>query len=296
MKKKAIWVLENIDQSSRYYSTLNILILMSSIINWKKHHDTFNELYVDVMTFRFLEDLGVLGYWDRVDAAVLCEDHEINKFAFWSSSKLRVLAKQEEPVIMVDYDFIAYTNVVGIDPDSSVIYSYDECGDNAYPTATDKYVRQLVDIPPYLKWCKNRDAINVSLLEFNNQSFQKEYADQSLAIMKEFTKVHAPKGIYVCYAEQLVLKQMLLEYELKHTSLISNIYDAVKSEFFYDRFNGNGLWSYEKSKLKFYHIGVDKPKIRQGDQIFNHLLKSINASIPVTTLNKILKLSGSLVV
>ena len=296
MKKKAIWVLENIDQSSRYYSTLNILILMSSIINWKKHHDTFNELYVDVMTFRFLEDLGVLGYWDRVDAAVLCEDHEINKFAFWSSSKLRVLAKQEEPVIMVDYDFIAYTNVVGIDPDSSVIYSYDECGDSAYPTATDKYVRQLVDIPPYLKWCKNRDAINVSLLEFNNQSFQKEYADQSLAIMKEFTKVHAPKGIYVCYAEQLVLKQMLLEYELKHTSLISNIYDAVKSEFFYDRFNGNGLWSYEKSKLKFYHIGVDKPKIRQGDQIFNHLLKSINASIPVTTLNKILKLSGSLVV
>lgn len=296
MKKKAIWVLENIDQSSRYYSTLNILILMSSIINWKKHHDTFNELYVDVMTFRFLEDLGVLEYWDRVDAAVLCEDHEINKFAFWSSSKLRVLAKQEEPVIMVDYDFIAYTNVVGIDPDSSVIYSYDECGDNAYPTATDKYVRQLVDIPPYLKWCKNRDAINVSLLEFNNQSFQKEYADQSLAIMKEFTKVHAPKGIYVCYAEQLVLKQMLLEYELKHTSLISNIYDAVKSEFFYDRFNGNGLWSYEKSKLKFYHIGVDKPKIRQGDQIFNHLLKSINASIPVTTLNKILKLSGSLVV
>lgn len=293
MKKKAIWVLENINQDSKYYSTLNILILMSSIINWKKHHNTFNELYVDVMTFRFLQDLGVLEYWDRVDSVVLCEEYDINKYSFWSSSKLRVLSKQEEPVVLVDYDFIAYTNVVGIDPDSSVVYSYDECGDNAYPTASDKYIRQLINIPPYLKWCRNRDAINVSFLEFNDSIFQKEYALQSLAIMKELTSVQAPKGIYVCYAEQLVLKQMLLEYELKHTSLISNIYDAIRSDFFQDRFNGSGLWTYEKSKLKFYHIGVDKPKIRQNDQTFNHLLKSINSSITVTLLNKILKLSGN---
>lgn len=296
MKKKAIWVLENINQDSKYYSTLNILILVSSIINWKKHHDTFNELYVDVMTFRFLEDLGILEYWDRVDAAVLSEECNINKYAFWSSSKLRVLSKQEEAVIMVDYDFIAYANVLGVDPDSAVVYSYDECGDNAYPTATDKYVKQLISIPPYLKWCRNRDAINVSLLEFNDSFFQKEYADQSLNIMREFTEVKAPKGIYVCYAEQLVLKQMLLEYELKHTSLISNIYDAVRSEFFQDRFNGNGLWTYEKSRLKFYHIGVDKPTIKPGDQTFNHLIKSVKISIPLTLLNKILKLSGSYLV
>lgn len=292
MKKKAIWVLENISKNSKYYSTINILILLSSIINWKKHHDTCNELYVDTMTFSFLNELGVLHYWDTVDSIILEQDCEINKHSFWSSSKLRVLQQQKEPVIMVDYDFITYTKVTGVDPDSAVVYCYDEYGEAAYPTATDKYVKQLVNVPPYLKWCKNHNAINVSLLEFNNFNFQKEYADMSILMMTEFSKIGTPKGIYVCYAEQLVLKQMLLNQQLKHTALISNMYDAIRSEFFIDRFNGTGLWSYEKSRMKFYHIGIDKQKISIGDATFKHLIKSISKAIDEDTLDKVLELSS----
>lgn len=291
MKKKAIWVLENIHKNTKYYSTQNILILLSSIINWKKHHDTFNELYVDEMTFDFLNNLGVLSHWDYIDSIILEEECDINKNSFWSSSKLRVLEKQQEPVILVDYDFIAYTNVLGVSPDSAVVYTYDEYGEGAYPTATDKYVSQLNSLPPYLKWCKNHNAINVSFLEFNDLDFQKEYAKYSLMAMKEFTQIGTPKGIYVCYAEQLILKQLLLEKELKHSSLISNMYDAIMSQFFTDKFNGNGLWTFEKSRLKFYHIGVDKPKLRHGEPTFNHLIKSIEKSISAELLNTVLELN-----
>lgn len=292
MKKKAIWVLENINKQAKYYSSLNILILISSITNWKKHHDTFNELYVDVMTYKFLNDLGVLHYWDYVNCSTLEEECKINKYSFWSSSKLRVLKEQEEPVILVDYDFIAYANVLGVDPESAVVYCYDEYGEGAYPDATDKYIKQLKFSPPYLKWCKNHNAINVCFLEFNDLSFQKDYAHHSLLMMEELSEVNTPKGIYVCYAEQLVLKQMLLEYGLKHRALISNLYDAIRSEFFTDRFNGSGLWTFEKSKLKFYHVGIDKPLIKEGDQTFDHLVKSVKNNISAETLELILKLSS----
>jgi hypothetical protein len=289
MTKRAIWVLENVDKNPAFYSSVNTLMLMSSVINWKRWNNTATVLYVDKLTHNHLRDLDLLSHWDHVNVTLLEQPTTIDKVAFWSSSKLRVLLQQEEPVIMVDYDFITFTNLTDPSPASNFVYSHDEDGDFAYPGAADQFIKSCKwSIPDYLKWSINNDAINVSYLCFNDINFQKEYATHSLNSMEELSSLKAPKGNYVCFAEQKILKQLALHKEIEHTPLIKNRFHAVKGVWHEDQFIETGLWSKDEMHTKFIHYGQTKHAIQKDGIEFRFLCNSVKSKINSTTLDRII--------
>ncbi len=266
-------------------------MLLSSVINWKRWNNTETWLYVDQLTWNHLHKLNLLSYWDRVDVTILEQSTTINKVSFWSSSKLRVLLQQDEPVIMVDYDFITFTNLSELDHGVNFLYSHDEDGDFAYPGAADRYIKSCKwSLPDYLKWSINNDAINVSYLCFNDIEFQKEYAEHSLNAMAELSDLGAPKGNYVCFAEQKILKQLALEKRVEHRPLIKNQFHAVKGVWHEDKFIENGLWNKNEIWNKFIHYGQEKHSILKDGPEFKFLCNSVKASISIEILAKIISL------
>jgi hypothetical protein len=291
MKKRAIWVLENVNGDPAFYSSVNTLMLLSSVINWKRWNNTTTCLYVDQLTHDHLRGLNLLSHWDEVDVTILEQPSTIDKVAFWSSSKLRVLSQQEEPVIMVDYDFIAFTDLTNLAPASNFVYSHDEDGDFAYPGASDQLIKSCTwSLPDYLKWSINNDAINVSYLCFNDIEFQKEYAMHSLNSMEELSSLGAPKGCYVCFAEQKILKQLALHREIEHTPLIKNRFHAVKGVWHEDQFIETGIWTKEEMQTKFIHYGQTKHDIHKDSDEFRFLCNSVKSKIDSNTLDRIISL------
>ncbi len=290
--KRVIWVLENVTGDLNFYSEIKASMLLSSIINWKRHNNSHNVLYVDKLTYEFFSNLGIfeLNLWDEVDSDLLEEPCNINKIAFWSSSKLRVLSSQLEPVTLVDYDFITFTNLTEIGKEANFVYSHDENGIYAYPSSTDQYIKNLKTIPDFLKWSKSDDAINVSYLSFNDIDFQKRYAKLSLDCMEELTTLNAPRGSYVCFAEQKILKQLALHLSIEHAPLIQNRLNAMRNEWEEGALNQNGQWNYVEAGSKFIHYGQDKLSFTKNGDEFRFLINSIKSEIASPLLDKIINL------
>lgn len=289
MKKTAIWVVENINQEATFYTSLRIMMTVSSVINWKKWNDTSTELHTDSLTYSVFKDLGILSCWDKVYTEVIDEPCDIDKNSFWSSSKLRVLAKQKTVVTLVDWDFITFANISELDNKTALIYSYDEDGKYVYPTASDEYIKQLQRLPDYLKRSESHDAVNVSYLCFNDFEFQKEYAKQSLDCMRELTLLNAPKSAYVCFAEQKVLKQLALHHKISHRPLIKNIFNALRGEWS-SKLNELGIWHKEMMCLKFEHYGPAKALFKKNGTEFKFLCNSVKHKLNSKTIQAILDL------
>lgn len=287
--KKTIWVFENVDGEQSFYTSIKILMLLSSVINWKKHNHTHTELHVDSMTVMVLNNLGVLDLWDEIHTNIIQQDVLIDKKTFWASSKLRVLINQAEPVTLIDYDFIAYTNLTEIGLDSVFVYSHDENGNNAYPTVSDPIVKQLTSIPDFLKWSETRHAANVSYLAFNDIEFQNQYAKYSLSCMEEMSALNAFGDMYLCFAEQKILKQFALYKKIKHTPLIKNEFASTRQEW-NDKINPDGVWFIEEVPFKFRHFGPDKRLLNNESSDFRFLCNSIRSKIDQPILDRILEL------
>lgn len=290
--KRVIWVLENVTGDLNFYTSVKVSMLLSSVVNWKRHNASHNVLYVDKLTHEFFSNVGIfeLNLWDEVDHELLEEPCNINKIAFWSSSKLRVLSAQLEPVTLVDYDFITFTNLIEIGKEANFVYSHDENGIYAYPSATDQYIKNLKTIPDFLKWSKSDDAINVSYLSFNDLDFQKRYTKLSLDCMEELTTLNAPRGSYVCFAEQKILKQLALHLNIEHVPLIQNRLNAMRNEWEEGALNQNGQWNYVEAYSKFIHYGQDKLSFTKNGDEFRFLINSIKSEIASPHLDKIINL------
>jgi len=261
--KKAIWVLENINGSDDFYDELTIIMLAASVCSWKKHNRTFNELHCDSMTFKKLEGLGLLSLWDSVDTSIIDVDSIINKKVFWANSKNRVLLSQSECVSLVDTDFISYANISNIGAEYPVIYSHDEDGLKWYPTVDDEYINKMNSLPEWLIHTPNRSSLNVCYLSFNDFTLQQEYAKYSLKAMEELSILGVECSRYLVWAEQKMLKQIIINKQIECKTLISNLFSCEASSFHTDLHNYNGEWTLEESLKNYYHIGFDKKELRE---------------------------------
>ena len=137
----AIWVLENINKDREYYSKFNILCLFSSVVVYKRNNPNhFTKLYVDDLTYSFIEDLGAIHLWDEVIKFEF--DLNVDKSVFWASSKLHILSKVREPVIIIDNDSLVYENLDKY-LDNKIIVSNLENGKGYYPLSFDPFIRKL---------------------------------------------------------------------------------------------------------------------------------------------------------
>jgi hypothetical protein len=223
-----------------------MLCLFSSVKLFKKHHPNFTtKLYCDSMTFEFIKELGCSELWDEIEQFNF--NLEVDKKVFWASSKLHILSSIKEPTIIIDNDSLVFTNLEQY-LDNKVIVSNLEDGKGYYPLSYDPYVRKLTY---KARW--QPESINVSFLYLPDPTFTNLYANLSIQIMKEFTKMGVPDSRYLIFAEQLILKHLLDKSKIEYKSIISTYWDCQGWKWGED--HHKGIWRYPECDKFYLHYG-----------------------------------------
>ncbi len=276
---KIIWVLENIDNDNQFYSKLNILLLLSSVRLWKRNNPEDNcVLYTDNLTKELLINANVHHFWNEI--IIFNPNRNINRKVFWAASKLEILALQDEPVIIMDNDTLVFKPIKKYLDLNKVYVCNFEVGKGYYPTAIDPFIQKL----SYKKRWKTR-SVNVSFLNLPDPDFTQRYANNSIKMMEEFTSMGVPHSQYLIFAEQLLLKSMLDEEKIEHSSIIATNWDCKKWEWGED--HHNGLWSMIDSGTYFKHYGPLKGWIieSKADQDYDTEIKMLENCINFPSLN-----------
>ena len=267
-----IWILENIKKHSSFYTELKVSLLLGSAIQWKKHNPNTNtNLYCDKMTYSFLSDINAIDLWDNVYRCSF--DESINKDIFWASSKLDILSNINQPSVVLDHDFLVYKSFEPFLKDK-VIVGHDENGENYYPHALDEYVRRTSHILNR----PNHKSVNCCFNYYPNPAFARSYANTSIELMREFTKLNAPNSKYLVYAEQLLLKHVLDLHNIDYTPLISDIWHSSNRKWLKGT---KGLIDSKETNLYFRHYWMEKNKILDSSEGFTYINE-------INTLRKII--------
>ena len=264
----SIWVLENIRKHKSFYKELDTLLLLTSVNQWKKHHPTHKtRLYADVMTLDYLDSINALDLWG--EKKILPENKLVDKNIFWASAKLQALKDINEPVIIMDNDFIVYRSFYSLIKDK-VIVAHDENGYDYYPGPLDPYIKEvkhIINRPNYY-------SVNCCFQYFPEPKFLQKYSETSLLLMEEFTKLRVPNSNYLVFSEQLVLKHLLDQYKIEYETLIGDMYIS-KDRLFEP--NKKGLISSKEQNAWFKHYWMEKPELRKDNeakqQLYNALSK-----------------------
>lgn len=236
-------------------------MLFASVIQWKKHHpEHFCVLYADKLTFRLVNKLNAAPLWDSTK--LIGKNTKIDKSVFWASSKLQTLQTVNEPVVILDNDFVVYSSFNDY-LDEKVIVAHNEDGDNYYLNATDSYIKQV----KHLIHRPNLKAVNCSFLYLPDYTFTKGYASRSIELMEEFTKIKVPTSKYLIYAEQLLLKHMLDLHKIPYDSLVNKVYNCVEDTFIE---KCDGLIDFDTHRTYFRHYWKEKPKIKKSEDGFDY--------------------------
>jgi len=280
-----IWVYENIQKSPAFYGRLDILLLLTSVSLWRRNHSEDNcILYCDEMSYDVLDKLKVIEFWHQIRP--IPNQRKINKSVFWASSKLQVLADVRDHVIIMDHDTHVYKPLKPVLDLDKIYVTNLEKGQNYYPNSTDLYVKKLSYKP---RW--QTDSVNVSFLNLPDPAFTKEYANLSLDLMEELTSIKAPNPQYLIFAEQLLLKQLLHEKSIPHSSIISTYWDCKLWDWSED--HNQGIWTINESYKYFKHYGPLKGTVkdsREGESYEGELLHLKNCiKMPHLDLSSIKK-------
>jgi len=279
---KVIWVYENIKRELSAFSKFNILVMLASASLWKKNHpEDRTVLYCDPFTYDFYKSIGVLSIYDEVE--ILAFDNQIDKKTFWASSKLEVLSRQTEPIIIMDGDTLVFKRVKELINPNEVMVSNFEIGRGYYPTSIDPYIRKLSYRP---RW--KTDSVNVSFLHLPDPEFTQYYAKLSLQLMDEFTKMEAPNSKYLIFAEQLLLKHLLDKHDIPHRGMLSTAWDCDAWEW--SKTELSGLWTIKDSWKYYNHYGPLKQWYKADDPGFPYK-KEIDMLLNCINFHKLIDLS-----
>jgi|GEM_PF-3188509 len=255
--RRTIWVLENIKKDFNFYQRFNILNLLSSVSLWRKYHpEDCLELYCDYMTYYLLQYLDVLELWDQVHPQEFI-DPKIDKSIFWAASKLEILSQIEEPVTVVDNDWLAFKNFDEIRSSADVVYSHNENGIDYYLNDTNPLITSLKKTELSGMFPMTQEAANVSFLSFNNLDLMKKYSALAMQLMEEWTEMGIKDNRLIIYAEQKLLKQLIRTENASSKALVKNIW-LCRAYNWSNSMSENGEWMNTEIWDKFKHYGPTK--------------------------------------
>lgn len=267
-----IWVLENIKRHNNFYKQLDTALLLNSVIQWRKHNkDSKTILYCDELTYDFLDKLKAINLWHEVKKMPWMKT--IDKDVFWASGKLQGISGIKEPSVILDNDFIVYSNFekyLG----NKIIVGHDENGKNYYPGPMDDYVRRTRN---YLNR-PNHESVNCCFLYFPNAGFGRQYGLTSLDLMRKLTQIKAPNSKYLVYAEQLLLKHLIERHNQSYQPLVGDIWHCAENKW---EKRNTGVIQSDNPQLLFRHYWMEKNLIKDNrdgfsyDEEFSQLMRVI---------------------
>lgn len=280
-----IWVFQD---TGKGLNQLDFLLLCTSVIQYKRHHPTVTTvLYVDRSIYSILGNNNALSLWDQVNTIPFSKD--IDTSVFWAAAKLEVISRQKDSFRLLDHDFIVYENIDHTLDGYDCVFTNTENGKGYYPLTSDEYIRKL----SYKRRWKPT-SLNVSSLYFKDAEYAKKYANLSLQLMREFTKMKVPHSQYLIFAEQLLLYHMLVEDKVKSRPLIEEYWDC-DDWYWGKKYKGEGtidkgLYSVDKSEKSFIHYGPLKGLIKIGKA--NITYDELTESLTNVVLTKNVTING----
>ena len=256
---KVIWAFENLSKSKSFYRKLDFAMFLASVRLWTRHNPgDYRVLYCDEITRDLLVNLGVHKFWHEVIDIDTLPKIQINNQIFWSSVKVRALAVQREPVLIIDNDFLTFSPLgTYLNPDK-ICYSHTEDGRNYYPNFTDPFVSRLS-----YKISYGLVSCNVSFLYLPDPEFTKMYTGLSLQVMKEFSEMNVPNDLFTIFAEQLVLKSWMVHTRQDYQCLYKPVYICREEKFSDKDEDYHGFFTEKEASLKFRHYGPHKRLIKK---------------------------------
>lgn len=254
------WVFENIREDSSFYTELDTLLLLSSAHLWKKHHPSFTTiLCADKLTLDHLDKINGLSLFDKVE--LLPKNSFIDKNVFWASSKLEKLRFVDGPSIIMDHDFLVYTNIEKY-LNKNLFFAHEEDGSNYYDTTWNPFIKEIEHIVRRPK----PHAINCCFSYFPDSKFANHYAKTSLELMYKFTELKVPNSRFLIFAEQLLLKHLIDHFDLKYDTLLNEKWHA-RDKIYVP--NNKGHMSFDESNTIYRHYWMDKPLIKESKKGFD---------------------------
>lgn len=226
-----------------------MVMLLASAKLWSIHCPQDTRVLYCSGAFRIaLESLGIPKIFDKIISLGNLPDFQVDTSVFWSYPKLRVLSQVDEPITLIDHDFITFCNLREVLDSTKPCYCYTEDARQYYPSVFDPKIKAL---SYKTRWPD--ESANVSFLQLPDPAFTKFYAGTSIQIMEELSALKAPNAKYLIFAEQMVLKHLLEGQE--YQSLIKDIYEC-RSESFTAQEDPNGIWHCQEAFWKkFTHYG-----------------------------------------
>jgi len=289
---EVVWVYDNIKQNKHFYSRFNILMLIASVSLWRKYHPKHKTvIYVDDMTNDLFSELGIKEIWHSVRKLEYPE--RINKSIFWSGCKTKIISETDIPILLVDHDFLIFTNI-DEHLNGSIICSYDELTTNWYPHQNDIWNKKLTTPIEHIT---NR-ASNVSLFYLPNPEFANRYGKQTLINHEEFSSMKEKDmtANHMIYSEQFMLRQWIEKESIDYKTLSKNIWDCKEVKPTSTLWE-HGIWGDRESVRNYKHYGMEKryildDRLNYGyDQTMHYLYRCTNAGrlLDIATLKTNLK-------
>lgn len=179
-----------------------LLTTILSALLWRRYNGSIR-MITDSVGAAYYTSLGLASLWDDGMSCELdCIPQSIDPATFWAAGKLYALAAVSAPCVMIDTDFLVWSDI------RERLSGHDLRVIHTEPLIPDIYPapERFVLSPDYTfpaDWDWTLPACNTALSYFGNEELRKTYLRQSFAFM------HAARGqdplIYMVFAEQRLL-------------------------------------------------------------------------------------------
>lgn len=285
---KVIHVMTNnlrkpINELEYEFGKLSIITAFLSVLKWKSYGFT-TKLYVDSDYKEYFDRIGLLEMYDEVDDTFLndsdsiYEAKEISKSLFWSFSKLFVLEKETEPIIISDMDFVPFEDYNKFVDKKCFAFYKEPLTEDYYPSSPDKYLELKPDyqFPDWYDWKCN--SYNCAVLYINEPSLKELYLNQAYEYAKginnTLTERTLTNNIHVLFAEQKMINICA-----KHLGI--DITETIVE-------NGSKLINETVCHLSIYKM-IDNESYEKSLNWILSFMKKLN-EVSVETYNKLVSL------
>ncbi len=214
-----------------YIEDFELLTTILSALKWREKNGDI-KMVTDSIGAKYYRDLGMESIWNLGIDDTLEDDMNpnIDSNTFWAAGKIFALNKQVGPCVMIDTDFIVWTDIRNIlEQDELAVIHKEDLIEDVYPDKSRFKVNSSYKYSEAWDWTEK--ACNTAFAFFKDDDFRKYYSDKSIDFMNNVTG--EDPLIYMVFAEQRLLSMCAKEKKINVHALsdLDSLFNSNQQSF-----------------------------------------------------------------
>lgn len=264
----------NPSEGARAFKDYDILTMVLSAVQWKAANSGRLTFYGDFKTVEMLEQMHLVGLWDRCDGQLLdkkIDREHYNVSVFYPIGKFIVLLEESCPCAMIDTDLIIWKNIDSFLQKKDVIFTHweDTKSDTRWYCRKEK-----LPVPQgysfHTMWNFSLRAANTSFMYFKDCSLRDYYVECAMKYMyNNPCTVNMSGKSALLFAEQRLFTICVDEKGnwQKTAPLIDITWDAKRGKFQVSKKRPEGWDFYQPDNNSIVtHTWIAKAQIEKNDK------------------------------